>query len=570
MPKKKTLEEVLLQFKDAHGDRYDYSRVTYAGSGQKVDVICSEHGVFHITPGHHAKGVGCAKCSFDKAKITYGDFINKARNRNGDRYDYSRIPDPFPGSTTKLIIRCKEHDVWFEQLSNAHLKGHAGCTECKSQIQRGPSSSRGRKTSTEEATENFVNRAQAVHQLRYSYSKSIYKNSSVEIVITCPDHGDFRQLPSNHLKGSGCPICAIEERREGTFKEKCAAAGVNYYRALKRREAGMPDEKILQDGYVRSEKVTGTAVTVHGVYYPNIAEACRILEPAASGTTILRWIEGGMSPEEAFDKVPNPGYANGIIYKITQVSTGKMYVGLTIMEIDERWKYHQEQAAAKNIKSDKSLHHAIRSAGSTDFLIEQIDTGQAKSDLEGKEVYWIEKIGTLHPAGFNLNKGGASGGSTPIATIVDKKRFKSRKAAAAYVSKTRRISVHAAKARLRSGNIDIKTPAAAGQSLVKTKEYKAWSGMKDSANPRSKYFIPDVGIHEPWRNDFQLWMKEVGPAPSPKHRFCRHDKNLGFFPGNCSWMTPRDDAEYRKASNRPLFGGVAPKHVKNAKDRASE
>ena len=565
MPKKKTLKEVLLQFKNVHGDRYDYSRVIYAGSAKKVDVVCSKHGVFQIAPGHHANGVGCAQCSYDEARITYSDFINKATEINGDLYDYSRIPNPFPGSTTKLNIRCKKHDFWFEQKSGSHLKGHTGCTECKSEIYRGPLSSRGTRTSVEDATVNFVNRAKSVHHLRYDYSKSIYRSLNAEIEITCRDHGDFLQLPSNHLKGSGCPICASESLKKGTFKEKCAAAGVNYYRALKRREAGMAEEKILQDGYVRFERTTKTAVTVHGVYYPNMAEACRILEPVASKRTIQRWIKAGMPPEEAFSKVPNPGYANGIIYKITQVSTGKMYVGLTVMGIDKRWENHLQQAVDERIKSDKSLHNAIREAGSKDFLIEQIDMGQTKSDLEGKEIYWIEKLGTLHPAGFNLNKGGSSGGSNPTSTPVDGRTFDSRKAAVQYISKTRKISFHAAEARLRSGNIDIKTPAAAGQSLVKTKEYKAWSGMKASLSPRSKEHIPDIGIHEPWRNDFQHWLKEVGPAPSPKHRFCRHDKNLGFFPGNCSWMTPREDAEYRRASSRPLFGGVAPKRARNVK-----
>ena len=40
-----------------------------------------------------------------------------------------------------------------------------------------------------------------------------------------------------------------------------------------------------------------------------------------------------------------------------------------------------------------------------------IDRGTSKDDLELKEKYWIESLGTLTPDGYNLNRGGSSGGS---------------------------------------------------------------------------------------------------------------------------------------------------------------
>lgn len=565
MPKKKTLEEVIVQFRSAHGDRYDYSQVCYEGAARKVDVVCRHHGIFKIAPGHHINGVGCAKCSFEKSKFTLSQFIKEAKDVNGDRYDYSRIPDPFPGTVAKLPIRCISHDLWFEQAANAHLKGHTGCRECKSEVQRGPAASRGEKTSIEVATAMFIERANQKHCNRYDYSKTVYQKTNGEIEISCPEHGPFWQTPSNHLKGNGCPACASLAKNSNTFKKKCVELRINYHRALKRRQACMSEEKILQDGYVRSERITRTSIEVNGIFYPNIVEACRILQPIASGTTILRWIEGGMSPEDAFEKIPNPGYANGIIYRITQISTGKQYVGLTIMDIDERWKYHQEQAIAGHVKSGNSLHHAIREHGPSDFSIDSIDFGQSKSDLEDKEIYWIDKLGTLAPHGFNLNKGGASGGSTPIPTIVDDKQFNSRKAAIKYIAESRDISEHAAAARLRSGRINVRKPSPIGQSLVKTKEYKAWSAMKDAISPNSKSFIPGIDLHEAWRCNFNAWLDDVGNAPSAKHRFCRHDKNKGFVPGNCSWMNLEEDIEFRRNSGQVLFGGVFPGHVLNAR-----
>lgn len=105
----------------------------------------------------------------------------------------------------------------------------------------------------------------------------------------------------------------MENKRKGSFKEKCLNEGVNYYRALKRRQAGLSDIKIFSSDYIRSEREINEIV-VYGEKFPNIEEACRILKPPASSHTLSRWIKSGMTAEEAFDRIPNPGYAEGVIY----------------------------------------------------------------------------------------------------------------------------------------------------------------------------------------------------------------------------------------------------------------
>lgn len=46
-----------------------------------------------------------------------------------------------------------------------------------------------------------------VHGDRYGYDKVVYQLNNVKVIITCPTHGDFKQTPASHLKGSGCPNC---------------------------------------------------------------------------------------------------------------------------------------------------------------------------------------------------------------------------------------------------------------------------------------------------------------------------------------------------------------------------
>lgn len=56
-------------------------------------------------------------------------------------------------------------------------------------------------------TETFIEKANKVHNGKYRYSKVNYTGIHNKICIGCSIHGIFYQLPSNHIKGSGCPKC---------------------------------------------------------------------------------------------------------------------------------------------------------------------------------------------------------------------------------------------------------------------------------------------------------------------------------------------------------------------------
>ena len=61
-------------------------------------------------------------------------------------------------------------------------------------------------------TVEFIKRARAKHGDRYDYSKTKYVNQKTRVVIGCPVHGDFLQLPTEHYyKGSKCRQCANAE-----------------------------------------------------------------------------------------------------------------------------------------------------------------------------------------------------------------------------------------------------------------------------------------------------------------------------------------------------------------------
>lgn len=123
-------------------------------------------------------------------KLTTEEFIERARKVHGNKYDYSKVN--YVNAKTKVCIICPIHGE-FWQTPDLHLQGH-GCSLCSGKIQ---------------LSENeFIRRANLVHNNKYDYSKVNYINYHTKICIICPIHGEFWQEPANHLCGKGCRKCS--------------------------------------------------------------------------------------------------------------------------------------------------------------------------------------------------------------------------------------------------------------------------------------------------------------------------------------------------------------------------
>lgn len=56
--------------------------------------------------------------------------------------------------------------------------------------------------------EYVLQRFRQVHGDKYDYSKMDYKTGRTNIIIICPEHGEFEARPSNHYYNkTGCPKC---------------------------------------------------------------------------------------------------------------------------------------------------------------------------------------------------------------------------------------------------------------------------------------------------------------------------------------------------------------------------
>jgi hypothetical protein len=188
MCKKLTTEEFIQKAKKIHGDKYDYSLVEYKDAKTKIKIICPKHGKFEQIPKNHLSGYQCPKC-VGGVKYSQTEFLNKAKQKHGFKYDYSKVK--YKNSLTKVIIICAKHGE-FIQRPGKHLLGQ-GCPKC----------SPGKILTTRE----FIKRANKIHSNKYNYSLTVYKNTDSKVKIICPKHGVFLQTPYKHMSGQCCPHC---------------------------------------------------------------------------------------------------------------------------------------------------------------------------------------------------------------------------------------------------------------------------------------------------------------------------------------------------------------------------
>ena len=85
-----TLKDTLEAFRETHGDKYDYQLVEYKNTTKPIKIICPEHGIFTQTPIAHKRGSGCPRCS-NNIQFTTEEVISQFKEIHGSKYDYSHV-----------------------------------------------------------------------------------------------------------------------------------------------------------------------------------------------------------------------------------------------------------------------------------------------------------------------------------------------------------------------------------------------------------------------------------------------------------------------------------------------
>ncbi len=72
-------EQFIAKAKRVHGDKYDYSLVSYERNKLPVKIVCPAHGEFEQKPYSHLSGDGCRKCADDRRRVEGRKEIKKRR-----------------------------------------------------------------------------------------------------------------------------------------------------------------------------------------------------------------------------------------------------------------------------------------------------------------------------------------------------------------------------------------------------------------------------------------------------------------------------------------------------------
>ena len=214
--KRLTTETFIEKAKNLYGDKYDYSLVEYKNGTTKVKIIChekdrygDEHGEFEVKPADFLCNKSkCRKCGGNYSPKDISEFSENLFLKYPEwsrKYIIPTENNVYKNNKTKIKVFCNEIDKFGTihgefLIKPCDLVNGYGCPKCGNNF---------RKT-----TQDFIKQANFIHNNKFDYTKSVYTNTKEKVCIICHEkdkcgneHGEFWQLPSNHLKGSGCPMC---------------------------------------------------------------------------------------------------------------------------------------------------------------------------------------------------------------------------------------------------------------------------------------------------------------------------------------------------------------------------
>ena len=222
---KLTTEEFIKRAREVHGDRYDYSKVEYVNNQTKVCIICKEHGEFWQAPYTHLNGHGCPKCAYKGDRQRHIYSQEEIIEKIRSLYGERYSFEKVKYKAMKVPIILVCHEK--DENGVEHGDFSMRPVNIFSSHQECPKCSKENRIKLQrKPVEKFIEEATKVHGGLYEYYKVDYVNGKTKVCIVCPIHGDYWQSPTNHLKGKGCPYCSGNAKKWN--KETCEQEARKY------------------------------------------------------------------------------------------------------------------------------------------------------------------------------------------------------------------------------------------------------------------------------------------------------------------------------------------------------
>lgn len=176
-----------------HGDRV---RVVgqYVDMRTRIEHVCSEHGLWLVSPSSIVRGSRCRRCGSDRLRHTHAEYVKRVRERHGARVT---VVGTYTGMHDSLEFSCKKHGSWVTK-PYCVVNG-TGCQRCYWK-RHGKTS---RKTH-----ERYVSELAA----RNITPLSRYTKARNPIRHRCSQGHVWRANPCDVLS-CGCPLCDNSQYR---------------------------------------------------------------------------------------------------------------------------------------------------------------------------------------------------------------------------------------------------------------------------------------------------------------------------------------------------------------------
>lgn len=214
----------LIQYiNERFNNKYITDNLIFVSNKTAFNLTCPKHGEFEITRSAillSKLNSACPKCK----KLEKGEVYDtescaaKIEGKFGkDHFDLTKLN--YQGYRTEIEVGCKHGHGFFKILPD-RLYVYDDCPQC---------SMNAKYNKQLLSWEEYKIRASIVHKEYYSYNNNNKYNGLLKpIVITCPKHGDFKQLAGNHLNGGkGCIKCsATISKPESLLKQWIVDSGI--------------------------------------------------------------------------------------------------------------------------------------------------------------------------------------------------------------------------------------------------------------------------------------------------------------------------------------------------------